>query len=293
MIYPAILPHRHAMIGRPVRVASARAVQSPCANATGLPHFGRSPESSSIMMSLPEPMPSLTSQIARLAQRLGLRSKSALPVQERASGLQLPFARLPEPDQASSGTMVRACNASGVAARCAVRSGSGGQGPCPRSPDPAGKQAQRCRRWSTCAGRRLRRAAQERAQLPDLRGLRQHSGMSAGSHHQLQGLRPRPGTALPGFDTGATIELRQASWLGERLYWAGDHHLEAFASAVAYARLRGLEVSLPANVTEYRLDRPGLHALDADYHAVTMPAQAGAIANSWRCCWTAMSPTPA
>jgi len=82
------------------------------------------------------------------------------------------------------------------------------------------------------------------------------------------------GTALPGFDTGATIELRQASWLGERLYWAGDHHLEAFASAVAYARLRGLEVSLPANVTEYRLDRPGLHALDADYHAVTMPAQA-------------------
>ncbi|RRW39696.1 hypothetical protein EGJ42_19035, partial [Stutzerimonas stutzeri] len=50
------------------------------------------------MMSLPEPMPSLTSQIARLAQRLGLRSKSALPVQERASGLQLPFAHLPEPE---------------------------------------------------------------------------------------------------------------------------------------------------------------------------------------------------
>ncbi len=80
----------------------------------------------------------------------------------------------------------------GAAARCAVRSGSGRQGPCPRCPDPAGKQAQRADAGRPAPGRRLRCAAQERAQLPDLRGLRQHSGVPAGSHHQLQGLRPRP-----------------------------------------------------------------------------------------------------
>jgi len=227
------------------------------------------------MMSLPEPMPSLTSQIARLAQRLGLRSKSALPVQERASGLQLPFAHLPEPEPSIFWN----------------------DGPClqrllelPRGALSGPVQEDKARAHAA-----LTRLV-SKLSVQTLVDLRQVDGFGAQRKNEpsyptfeafastaacrqvriisYKDFARALGTALPGFDTGATIELRQASWLGERLYWAGDHHLEAFASAVAYARLRGLEVSLPANVTEYRLDRPGLHALDADYHAVTMPAQA-------------------
>uniref|UniRef100_UPI0003726047 DUF6685 family protein n=1 Tax=Stutzerimonas stutzeri TaxID=316 RepID=UPI0003726047 len=37
---------------------------------------------------------------------------------------------------------------------------------------------------------------------------------------------------------------------------------------------RGLEVNLPCELTDYRLDAAGLQALDDDYHAITMPAQA-------------------
>ncbi|MBA1305183.1 DUF6685 family protein [Stutzerimonas stutzeri] len=227
------------------------------------------------MMSLPEPMPSLTSQIARLAQRLGLRSKSALPVQERASGLQLPFAHLPEPEPSIFWN----------------------DGPClqrllelPRGALSGPVQEDKARAHAALTRLVSKLSVQTLVDLRQLDGFGAQrknepsyptfeAFASTAACRQVRIISYKDfaralGTALPGFDTGATIELRQASWLGERLYWAGDHHLEAFASAVAYARLRGLEVSLPANVTEYRLDRPGLHALDADYHAVTMPAQA-------------------
>ncbi len=227
------------------------------------------------MMSLPEPMPSLTTQIARLAQRLGLRSKAAHSVLQRASNLQLPFSRLPEPEPSIFWT----------------------DGPClqrllelPRGALSGPVQEDKARAHAALT--RLISKDCIRLQL-DLRQIDGFGGPQSGgaSYPTFEAFAATPacrqiriisykdfvrtlGAALPGFDTGAPIEVRQASWLGERLYWAGEHHLEAFACAVAYARLRGLEVMLPADVTDYRLDRSGVHALDADYHAVTMPAQA-------------------
>ena len=81
-------------------------------------------------------------------------------------------------------------------------------------------------------------------------------------------------TALPRFLAGERVVLRQADWVGNRVYWAGEHHHEAFASAVAYARLRGLDVSLPAELTRYHLNSAGLQALKDSYHMLAMPVQA-------------------
>jgi hypothetical protein len=80
--------------------------------------------------------------------------------------------------------------------------------------------------------------------------------------------------AVPRFLAGEPINLRQASWQGERIYWNGDQHIEAFACAIAYARLRGLEISLPAELTRYRLNPAGIAELQQRYHMLAMPVQA-------------------
>ncbi|MGE4408433.1 DUF6685 family protein [Pseudomonas sp.] len=228
------------------------------------------------MMSLPEPMPSLTSHLARLAQRFGVRTKASHQALERASQLQLPFARLPEPEPSIFWN----------------------DGPClqrllelPRGALSGPVQEDKARAHAALT-RLIRKESDPHCEI-DLRqidGLSGH-GSDGISYPSIEAFAATPacrqlriisykdflralGTALPGLDKGTPVELRQASWLGERLYWAGEHQVEAFACAVAYARLRGLEVMLPAEITDYRLDRAGIQALDADYHAVTMPAQA-------------------
>ncbi len=80
--------------------------------------------------------------------------------------------------------------------------------------------------------------------------------------------------AHPSFEQGKPLALRQADWFGSRLFWAGEHDGEAFASAVAYARLRGLQVSLPADVARYRLNSDVLADLQAKFHVLAMPIQA-------------------
>ncbi|MBE7373311.1 DUF6685 family protein [Pseudomonas lopnurensis] len=228
------------------------------------------------MMSLPEPMPSLTSHLARLAQRFGLSAKASQQALERASGLQLPFARLPEPEPSIFWN----------------------DGPClqrllelPRGALSGPVQEDKARAHAALT-RLIRKESDFHCEI-DLRQIDGLGGYGSDgiSYPGIEAFAATPacrlvriisykdflralGTALPGFDKGTPIELRQASWLGERLYWAGEHHIEAFACAVAYARLRGLEVMLPAEVTDYRLDRAGVQALDAEYHAITMPAQA-------------------
>ena len=77
--------------------------------------------------------------------------------------------------------------------------------------------------------------------------------------------------ALPRFLAGERIILRQASWRGERVFWAGEHHSEAFACAIAYARRRELEVNLPAELSHYRLSEQGLSNLQQHYHVLGMP----------------------
>jgi len=80
--------------------------------------------------------------------------------------------------------------------------------------------------------------------------------------------------ALPRFLAGESTRLLTADWLGGRLFWAGEQQREALACAVVYARVRGLSVSLPAQVTRYRLNQAGLCAFQEQYHALWMPAQA-------------------
>lgn len=80
--------------------------------------------------------------------------------------------------------------------------------------------------------------------------------------------------ALPGFSAGPTVELLKAGWLGERIFWAGEQQAQAFACAIAYARLRGLELPLPCNLTTYTIAQGGLTSLAARYHLLAMPADA-------------------
>ncbi|WP_222908560.1 DUF6685 family protein [Pseudomonas sp. DNDY-54] len=228
------------------------------------------------MMSLPEPMPPVTSRIVRFAQRLGLTGKSPRQIIEHASQIRLPFAPLSEP----------------------AASIFWHDGPClqrfvdlPRSALSGPIQEDKAR--ARAALTRLVRQEQSTHAALDLRQIDGLGGQNADgrTYPTFEAFAATPACrqlrvisykdfvrtlsiALPDYQAQAPIELRQASWLGERIYWSGEHHAEAFACAIAYARLRGLEVSLPCELIDYRLDASGLHALDNDYHAVTMPAQA-------------------
>jgi hypothetical protein len=77
--------------------------------------------------------------------------------------------------------------------------------------------------------------------------------------------------ALPRFLAGERISLRQASWRGDRVFWTGEHHSEAFACAIAYARRRELEINLPAELSHYCLSEQGLSNLQQHYHVLAMP----------------------
>lgn len=228
------------------------------------------------MMSLPEPMPPVTSRIARFAQRLGLSGRSPRQILERARQIRLPFAPLSE----------------------STPSIFWHDGPClqrfvdlPRSALSGPIQEDKAR--ARTALTRLVRQEQSTHSALDLRQIDGLGGQSADGTtyptfeafattqacRQLRVISYNDfvrtiTAALPDFQSQAPIELRQASWLGERIYWSGEHHAEAFACAIAYARLRGLKVNLPCELIDYRLDASGLHALDNEYHAVTMPAQA-------------------
>ncbi|BBT15645.1 hypothetical protein WP8S17C03_16940 [Metapseudomonas otitidis] len=79
---------------------------------------------------------------------------------------------------------------------------------------------------------------------------------------------------LPRFLAGERLALYQASWYGDRVFWHGSHHPEAFAAAVVYARRRQMEVTLPADLVTYRLLPAGLDLLDSRYHVLSMPVEA-------------------
>ena len=228
------------------------------------------------MVSLLEPMPSVTSRISRFAQRLGLTGTSPRQNFELASRLRLPFTPLSAPQPSIFWH----------------------DGPClQRIVDlPRGALSGPIQEDKARAHAALTRLVRKESVLYPAIDLRQIDGLSGqnpdGSRYAtLEAFAATPGcrqlrvisykdflrtigSALPGFASNTPIELRQASWLGERLYWAGEHNAEAFACAIAYARLRGLEVSLPCELTDYRLDTSGLRALDSEYHAITMPAEA-------------------
>lgn len=80
--------------------------------------------------------------------------------------------------------------------------------------------------------------------------------------------------AIPHFFSGRPIHLYQASWLGPELFWSEQQNSCAFACAVAYARLRGLELSIPAQISRYQIDTAVLDNLANKYHMLLMPEQA-------------------
>lgn len=228
------------------------------------------------MMSQSEPMPSAMSRLARFAQHLGLTGKTPRQALEYASQIRLPFAPLSEPAPSIFWH-------DGLCLQRVID--------LPR--DALSGPVQEDKAKAHVALTRLVRKEVSAYPSLDLRQIDGISGQSADGNNyptfeafaatpacrQLRVISYKDfvrtlGTALPGFEKQAPIELRQASWLGDRIYWAGEYHAEAFACAIAYARLRGLEVLLPCELTDYRLDSAGLQSLDDEYHAVAMPAQA-------------------
>ncbi|MCY1291073.1 hypothetical protein D9M70_402450 [compost metagenome] len=226
-------------------------------------------------MSLPEPPASLTTRLGDLARRFGLGGRGVRQLRERAAALRLPF---PAPPPLQPSIWWRA----GPQLQSLVELPRGAlSGPVQE--DKADAHALL-----------IRVVEQVREELASV-DLRQIDGLAGEQHEppcaQLEEFASTPACrnvriisykdfvrtislALPRFLAGEPIQLLQADWLGERLFWAGEQQHEAFASAIVYARLRGLESSLPAVVTRYRLSSAGLAELRAHYHVLAMPERA-------------------
>ena len=225
-------------------------------------------------MSLSEQPATLSSRLAALAQRLGLIGRAPRQILERASRLRLPFSPLP-------------------ATRDSI---FWQEGPplhrladLPRSALSGPVQEDKAQAHAV-----LVKVVEVHRQTLDAFDLRQVEG--------INGTDPAPAfftdfesyaaseycrqvriisykdfvrtisLALPGFAAGEPIDLCQASWHSQRIYWAEEHHGPAFACAIAYARRRELEISLPANLATYRLSDSGMTALHTHYHVLAMPA---------------------
>ena len=68
------------------------------------------------------------------------------------------------------------------------------------------------------------------------------------------------------------LRLRRAEWFGERLFYAGEN-CATLAALVAYARMRGLEHLVVADIVHYRLNPIVLAELHSHYHMLGMPAE--------------------
>lgn len=227
-------------------------------------------------MSSSEHPSSLTSRLSALAQRLGFSGRASRQLFERASALRLPFQTLPAATNSiwwqAAPPLHRLVD-------------------LPRNALSGPVQEDKAQAHSILA--HLVQQHQTRLEAFD---LRQINGLYCADGHlpactSLEEFASSPAcrsiriisykdfiktisVALPRFLAGEPISLRQASWQGERLYWNGTQHLEAFACAIVYARLRGLEISLPAELTHYRLNPAGLDELQQRYHMLAMPVQA-------------------
>ncbi|MBC9250367.1 hypothetical protein A9179_08800 [Pseudomonas alcaligenes] len=228
-------------------------------------------------MSLSESNTSLASRLSALAQRLGLGGRSPRLVFERARSLRLPFKALPIPPQSiwwqAGPPLQRLVD-------------------LPRDALSGPVQEDKAEARAVL----MRVVSLEQQQLHDfdlreidgLCGTPLADGQAFASLEAFAATQPCRNVriisykdflktismAMPRFLAAEAVELRQASWYGRRLYWASEQHGEAFASAIVYARLRGLEVTLPAQISRYRLNSQGLAELKRQYHVLAMPVQA-------------------
>lgn len=224
-------------------------------------------------MSPSEQPTSLSSRLSALAQRLGIIGRGQRQILERASQLRLPFSPLPVPRESI-------CWQDGLQLQRLVD--------LPRNALSGPVQEDKAQAHAT-----LVRVIDVQEQPLSSLDLRLISGMSSFTPEQAgyasfevfansalcrqvrlisyKDFVKTISLALPRFLAGDVINLRQASWRNDRLFWSGEHHSEAFACAIAYARMRGLEVNLPALVSHYRLSDSGLDDLQQHYHVVAMP----------------------
>lgn len=226
-------------------------------------------------MSSSPPPASLATRLSSLAGHLGLGRRQARRLREQASHLRLPFQPLQLPPACIWWQL-------GLPLDRLVE--------LPRGALSGPVQEDKAAAHAVLA--RLVEIDHHRLEAVDLRevdGLISAPGEQA-AHPHLDDLANTPdcrslriisykdflkviGLALPGFESGKPLALRQADWLGSRLFWVGELHSEAFASAVAYARLRGLQITLPAEVARYHLNDAALVELQARFHVLAMPVQ--------------------
>lgn len=225
-------------------------------------------------MSDMQPLP-LTARLAAFAQRFGL-GKTPRRVLERASQLRLPFQPLPRP-QDSIWWQV------GPPLQRLVE--------LPRGALSGPVQDDKAEAHAVLVGV-VKRSEQQLSsfdlrQIGGLCGSDSEPPPTPSFEDYLAGLQTRKvriisykdfikaiSLPLPRFLAGEPISLCRANWHGNRVFWTGDQHVEAFAAAIAYARLRELEATLPAAITDYHLDPDGLKLLDDRYHVLAMPVQA-------------------
>lgn len=227
-------------------------------------------------MSLSESNTSLASRLSALAQRLGLGGRAPRLVFERARSLSLPFQALPIPPQSiwwqAGPPLQRLVD-------------------LPR--DALSGPVQEDKAEARAVLMRVVEVEQQHLSDFDLRqidglcGTPQADGLAFASLEELAATQQCRTTriisykdflktisqAMPRFLAAEAVELRQASWYGPRIFWASEQNGAAFASAIAYARLRGLEVTLPAEISRYRLSSTGLGELKRLYHVLAMPVQ--------------------
>ncbi|SDH39755.1 hypothetical protein SAMN05216588_104249 [Pseudomonas flavescens] len=223
-------------------------------------------------MSLPEQPSPLASRLAALAQRVGLLGRGGKPIFERASRLRLPFAAIP-------GFADSICWLGGPPLHRLKK--------LPRNALSGPVQEDKADAHAALTN--LVEVVHRQIDQLDLRRVdslvqcdERHASFedyaASATCRKIRIISYRDflktlGQALPGFPA-QRLDLWQAQWRGERLFWAGESHPAAFASAVAYARLRGLEIGLPADITHYRISENGLRDLQRRYHALAMPCAA-------------------
>ncbi|KAF1004040.1 MAG: hypothetical protein GAK36_00139 [Pseudomonas sp.] len=228
-------------------------------------------------MNLPPRSRSMTQRLAELARLIGLGSSEAEQVLRRTATLALPFGELP-----------------------AHRSGIGWQSgtPLQRLIDlPRGALSgpvQEDKAQAHATLKLLVGKQREKTETFDLRridGLCVRGTLADSGQPDFEALVASPecrrvriisfsdfnrvlGIAIPGFERKPIGRVRQASWHGNRLFWEHESHAEEFASAVVYARRRGLEIQLPFERYRYLLRRDALNELERRYHMLAMPPQA-------------------
>lgn len=220
---------------------------------------------------------SLTHRIASIASKLGLARKPGNPLQDRAASLQLPFAELPPVPDSIWWQGVPPIHRLAELPRDAL------SGPV---------QEDKAEARSVLRGVvSMEESDVENFDLRSVTGL----ALAADPEHHYpsfeayaaspacRGIRlisykdfsQALARALPGDNSAMVINLRKANWRSNHLFYAPTTPQEAparyFACAIAYARVRGLNLPFTARIADYSLSRAGLRHLEHQYHVLAMP----------------------